>query len=232
MLSSKDSKGHRKRLYWTTDWNSPISAAKSNQGENQERECEDDHSCAVGNRYKILCTANKEEASNFYMKPIVQCGHDKYFWIITDPEDHDSKPQADEGYDKSLVSPLEPQSDKCVPQSKRNREPPRHVSAYDNSLVVELNINPHSAKKSAFKLKNPRDDQTYPLQKSHWLPEALHGSQPYLIGREGKPFRSRIKNNKVWSVYVKNEDEIIMFGNHQEGINGYGFFILVPGHKT
>ena len=102
----------------------------------------------------------------------------------------------------------------------------------DNHLVVELNITPRSAKKSALKLKNPRDDQTYPLHKSQWLPEALRGSQPYIIGREGKSFRTGLKKDQVCSVYIKKEGEKITYGEHKEGENGHGFFILETGHKT
>jgi hypothetical protein len=104
---------------------------------------------------------------------------------------------------------------------------------YDGNLVVELNINPRSAKKSAFKLKNPRDDQTYPLHKSQWLPEALRGSQPYIIGREGKPFRTGLKKNQVCSVYMQEEEgKEIVYGKHREGADQHEFYTLESGHKT
>ena len=226
-----------------------------------KRKTEDNRT--VVNSYTIVCTPIEEEASNFYLKPIVQCGDDKYFWIVTDPEDFDkqssekrdthkipvkeanssdegqakSKPQAEDRHNKPNErqglshDQLEPQSDSCIPESKRKLEPQRYVSVYKKDLVVALNVDPHSAKKSAFKLKNPRDDQTYPLHKSQWLPEALRGSQPYYIGGEGKRFRRSgiIKKKKTYTTSVYIEDHIIMFGEHE---NDYGFFILEPGHKT
>ena len=102
--------------------------------------------------------------------------------------------------------------------------------------MVELSINPRSAKMSTFKLKNPRDDQTQPLQKSQWLPEALRGSQPYIIGCEGKPLRTGLKTKKVCSVYMlAKEGEKVGYGKkdeNKENVDWYGFFILECGHKT
>ena len=176
-------------------------------------------------------------ASNFYLKPIVHCANDNYFWIVTDPEDHAGRvrpdSQEDQEQGKSKIPQRKPYSNKCKPQSSGNHEPQRYVRVDDGNLVVELNINPRSAKKSAFKLKNPRDDQTYPLHKSQWLPEALRGSQPYIIGREGKPFRTGLKKDQVCSVYMpKKEGEKIEYGKHREGVDRHGFFILESGHKT
>ena len=203
-------------------------------------------------------------ASNFYLKPIVHCANDNYFWIITDPEDHADRvrpnSQVDQEQDKSK-KPCDPEghagqvrpdsqedqeqdkskkpcaqqklySNKCKPHLSGNHEPQRYIRVNDGNLVVELNINPRSAKKSAFK-QNPRDDQTYPLHKSQWLPEALRGSQPYIIGREGKPFRTGLKKDQVCSVYMhKEEGNKIEYGKHKEGVDQHGFFILEAGHKT
>ncbi len=176
-------------------------------------------------------------ASNFYLKPIVHSADDSYFWIVTDPEDHTDRvrhnSQENEEQDKSQIPQQKLYSNKCKPQSSGNHEPQRYVRVDDGNLVVELNINPRSAKKSAFKLKNPRDDQTYPLHKSQWLPEALRGSQPYIIGREGKPFRTGLKKNQVCSVYMQEEKgKEILCGKHRESADRHGFFILESGHKT
>ena len=51
----------------------------------------------VGSAFYIRYTSNKEEASNFYFKPIVQSSSkgDKYFHIVTDPDDCQVHTQAD-----------------------------------------------------------------------------------------------------------------------------------------
>ena len=190
--------------------------------------------CNLGSRYSIVSTTNKEKASNFYLKPIVHCASDRYFWIVTDPEDHgeQKKSQKDKEHNESMLSQQQPRSDDCKPESKEH-EPQRYVRVCSGNLIVELNINPRSAKRSAFKLKNPRDDQTYPLHKSQWLPEALRGSQPYIIGRKGKSFRTGLNKDQVCSVYMpEQEGKQIIYGKHEEGDNAYGFFILESGHKT
>ena len=222
------------------NWNPPSHEKETQEHQehldNQEhqKQVEDSCACTRSNRYEIICTSDDKKASNFYLKPIIQCGDDKHFWIVTDPEDcdkHSSDTQETVVHKGDELLQREPQSD-CVPQSIIKLQPQRYVSMHDKNLVVQLNIGQQSAKKSAFKLKNPRDDQTYPLHKSQWLPEALRGSQPYLIGREGKPFRSGLKNNKVWSVYISDAQsgrKVVTYGKHK---NGYGFFILEPGHKT
>ena len=47
----------------------------------------------INNKMNInLNEKTKKEASNFYLKPVVQPyaigAHSKYFWIVTDPEDY------------------------------------------------------------------------------------------------------------------------------------------------
>ena len=192
--------------------------------------------CSLGCRYSIISTKDKEKASNFYLKPIVQSSSDKYFWIVTDPEDHgdQKKSQEDKKYGGSKIPQQQPHSDECKTESNGGEgEPQRYVRVCNGKLIVELNINPRSAKESAFKLKNPRDDQTYPLHKSQWLPEALRGSQPYIICREGKSFRTGLKKDQVCSVFMpEQEGKQITYGKHKEGEHAYGFFILKSGHKT
>ena len=134
-----------------------------------------------------------------------------------DPEDHagqvrsDSQEDQEQGESRKPCDPEDQEQDKskkpctqqklysnkCKPHLSGNHEPQRYVRVDKGNLVVELSINPRSAKMSTFKLKNPRDDQTQPLQKSQWLPEALRGSQPYIIGCEGKPLRTGLKIKKV-----------------------------------
>ena len=58
---------------------------------------------------------------------------------------------------------------------------------------------------SAFKLKNPQDDMTYSLARSHWLPEASLGSQPYIICCEGKSLQSWRKTKSVCIEGVKDD---------------------------
>ena len=161
---------------------------------------------------------------------------------LCDPEDHASHvridSQEDQEQDKSKKPCVQQKlySNKCKPHLSGNHEPQRYVRVDKGNLMVELNINPRSAKMSAFKLKNPRDDQTYPLHKSQWLPEALRGSQPYIIGCEGKPFRTGLKTKKVRSVYMLAEEgENVGYGKNEENkenVDWHGFFILESGHKT
>ena len=227
--SEPSGKEKKTRIYWKIDW----THSTSNNQQDSIVSTKDSKS-AKDQQYSILSTKHSKSASNFYLKPIIQCANENYFWIVTDPEDHACQRASDSEEDKRQDIPqLNPYSDKCKPQSSRNMEPQRYVRVCEENLVVELNINPRSAKKSAFKLKNPRDDQTYPLHKSQWLPEALRGSQPYIIGREGKPFRTGLKKDKVSSVYMLAEEgEKIKYGKHKEGDNCYGFLILESGHKT
>ena len=94
-------------------------------------------------------------------------------------------------------------SSSCVRRKKKKHEPQRYVSL--NDKVVELSGDLYSThkRKAAFMLKNPQDGETYPLYKNQWLPEALScGTQPYLIGREGIPFHSGVKQNNS-SVSIK-----------------------------
>ena len=223
---------NRSRFYWMIDWSNEVPSGNGSDNDiaSSSNGSGNDH------RYSIVSTADEEKASNFYLKPIVHCANDKYFWIVTDPEDHGpqtkSKPQKSKPDELKKQKP--PRSDDCKAQSTSTgkHEPQRHVSVCKENLVVELNVTPRSAKRSAFKLKNPRDDQTYPLHKSQWLPEALRGSQPYIVGREGKSFRTGLKKDKVCSIYVKKDGLKLMYGHYKEGHEGYGFFILETGHKT
>ena len=60
-------------------------------------------------------------------------------------------------------------------------------------MLVITEHKPHSA----FKLKNPQDDKTYSLARSHWLPESSLGIQPYIICCEGELLRSWRKTKSV-----------------------------------
>ena len=235
LLSSND--GER-RLYWKINWKS------TTESDNKQEERGD----YLKTKYKIECTDKKDEASIFYLKPVVQPNaigaHGKYFWIVTDPEDYDrsSVPNETPEEDKSECPVKKPEplsyNTSCVPQIKKKREPQRYVSVNkEEELVVELSSDLYSTRKAAFKLKNPRDGETYPLYKSQWLPEALCGTQPYLIGREGTPFLSGVRKNKINSVYIKkspdSEDKkVVMFGSHKSEEGYINLFRLARRHIT
>ena len=85
--------------------------------------------CSLGSRYySIVSTTDKDKASNFYLKPIVESSSDKYFWIVTDPEDHgqQKKSQKDKENDKPK---WQSHSDECRPEStgSEKRKPQRYV---------------------------------------------------------------------------------------------------------
>ena len=142
--------------------------------------------------YPIECKAitKPEEASNFYLKPLSQgrsC--ERYFYIVTDPED-----------DIKSSDEVEPEHGDDQAPSKRNEvyEPQRYIqiNPHTKHLEAELVVRKHKPH-SAFKLKNPQDDLTYSLSRSHWLPEASLGSRPYIICCEGKALQSWRKTKSV-----------------------------------
>ena len=89
-------------------------------------------------------------------------------------------------------------------------------------MLVITEHKPHSA----FKLKNPQDDKTYSLARSHWLPESSLGSQPYIICCEGELLRSwrKTKSVSIEKYDLKDKgvkDDHKGRGNKKEGnING------------
>ena len=238
LLSSNDGKHLERRLYWKINWKSKT---EFDHKKREEGDC-------LKTKYKIECTDKKREASNFYLKPVVQPdaigAHGKYFWIVTDPEDYDRTSVASETPEEDVPEhPVKkPQpwsySTSCVPHKKKKHEPQRYVSVNEKEeLVVELSGDLYSTRKAAFKLKNPRDGETYPLYKSQWLPEALCGTQPYLIGREGTPFHSGVRKNKISSVYIKQspdskDKKVVMFGSHKSEDGYINLFRLARGHIT
>ena len=151
--------------------------------------------------YPIECkaiTASKE-ASNFYLKP---CSHgrgsEKYFHIVTDPEDDvksnaDVKPQASTAKAEPELSGVQAST-----KSEQVRKPQRYIQINPQTYRLEavLVVRKHKDH-SAFKLKNPQDEMTYSLARSHWLPEASLGSQPYIICCEGKSLQSWRKTKSV-----------------------------------
>ena len=158
----------RKRLYW--------------------RVCREEDLIKTGTMrytYPIECkaiTASKE-ASNFYLKP---CSHgrgsEKYFHIVTDPEDDvksnaDVKPQASTAKAEPELSGVQAST-----KSEQVRKPQRYIQINPQTYRLEavLVVRKHNDH-SAFKLKNPQDDMTYSLSRSQWLPKASPGSQPYII---------------------------------------------------
>lgn len=243
----------RKRLYWNIDWTLPRKEDKDSS-----------------NGFRIKYTPNESDASNFYLKPAVALkGGDKYFHIVTDPEDDRGLPsatcEAQTSKDQAIgeqakasqsetstvqrLSPPQaslPGPDKVprrhvlhsqLSQSERILEPQRYVSVLpDNTLVVELDIKRYKKNRSVFKVKHPQTGKTHPLSKSQWLPEALLGSQPYIIGLEGNSHTSQ-KRKKTRSVHINRKkgsksSEAVVFGSHTESYFKYSYFILETGHPT
>ena len=112
-------------------------------------------------------------------------------------------------------------------------EPQRYVSVVDDKLVAGLNLK-HLKKGSVFKLKHLHEDVTQPLSQSQWLPEALRGSQPHIICRQGNTLRSKFIKGKLMSVYINMEkdrkERLLSYGKHVEGNKRYSYFILEHGH--
>ena len=204
--------------------------------------------------YRIECTFDKAmEACNFYLKPFGRyTGGEKYFYIVTDPEDPrgrlDSsgkeaklKPNSEPEHDKpehNLLPEHELQQEcgsevEWEPQVDLEREPQRYVQVNKQNGQLEAELVVKKNKHSAFKLKNPQDDMTCSLSRSQWLPEASLGSQPYIICREGKSFQL---GRKVRSVYINEENGKYTVVHREDSPSTCPFsarlFILEPGHKT
>ena len=185
--------------------------------------------------YRIECTFNKEkEACNFYLKPFARyIGGEKYFYIVTDPEDPRGHLDSS-GKEAKLKPENEPEHDipEHEPQLDLEREPQRYVqvSRQNGQLEAELVIKKNKGH-SAFKLKNPQDDMTCPLSRSQWLPEASLGSQPYIICREGWPLQSR---HNVRSLCIEAIEDGKYTVKHSLSTHPFSarLFILEPGHKT
>jgi hypothetical protein len=113
-------------------------------------------------------------------------------------------------------------------------EPQRYVSVVDDRLVAGLNLK-HLKKGSVFKLKHLHEDVTQPLSQCQWLPEALRGSQPHILCRQGNSLRSKFIMGKLMSVYINMEEDhekkLISYGKHVEGDKRYSYFILEKGHN-
>ena len=78
---------------------------------------------------------------------------------------------------------------------------------------MELDVKRRRKDDFVFKLKNAQDGKTHPLSKSQWLPEAIMGSQPYILCRKGKPLSSKFNNN-LKSVYINTDKECVTIGSH------------------
>ena len=145
----------------------------------------------------------KKEASNFYLKPIVQPDaisvHGVFFWIVRFT---DQKFMTEPQWQLKMMSPNILWRNNnlgatvlAVYDGKRKSMNRKGMSVWMTKLlswVVTYIL--RIKRKAAFMLKNPQDGETYPLYKNQWLSEALScGTQPYLIGREGIPFHSGVK---------------------------------------
>ena len=163
--------------------------------------------------YPIECKAitKPEEASNFYLKPLSQgrsC--ERYFYIVTDPEDDIKSSDEVEPKHQASAATAEPVHGGVQASTKSRRvwEPQRYIQINPHTnpnrleaVLVATKYKDHSA----FKLKNPQDNMTYSLSRSQWLPEASLGSQPYIICCEGKSLQSW---RKTKSVCVEKNDTI------------------------
>ena len=332
---AKESSGKqtRRRLYWKVAWDAPFSGQSSKtksptsspelpqQKTGSSTDSNDQGTCSsttveeedlefVGSAFYVGYTPNKEEASNFYLRPIIQssCKEDRYFNIVTDPDDsqsdckkqtnadknasppggtsNDSRPgseiqqQDPSGSQNASKSPdtnqvdsdsqNAPASIESDPQNTPTPiesnspstaayldqldelEPQRYVSVVDDKLVAGLNLK-HLKKGSVFKLKHLYDDVTQPLSQSQWLPEALRGSQPHILCRQGNTLQSKVIKGKLMSVYInmeKNHEKrlpshgkhvegdkkdhkkrLLSYGKHVEGDKSYSYFILEYGHN-
>lgn len=307
----------RRRLYWKVAWDAPFSGYSSRENahsstssasanpastadsEPQQNTASTDQDTStsntgeeevlefVGSAFYLRYTPNKEKASNFYFKPIVQSSSkgDKYFHIVTDPDDSQIHAQADrkkqtnadqtdlpggirsDNRERSVIesgsesqqqdppgpqnasqsdtdqvdsadsqnapTPVESDSQSTPGQDHLDElEPQRYVTVVKDKLVAGLNVK-HLKKGSIFKLKHMHNDVTRPLSQSQWLPEALRGSQPHILCRQGNTLRSFIKG-KLMSVYIKiekdGEKRFISYGQHIEDDKVYNYFILENGH--
>ena len=120
-------------------------------------------SSGTGNdhRYNIVSTADNKKASNFYLKPIVHCASDKYFWIVTDPEDHGgqekSMPQDDIKLDKSKSEKQKhPHSGDCKPTSNGTG---KHVTDPEDHKDREKSQPQDDKKPKLEEQKQPRSDE-------------------------------------------------------------------------
>ena len=143
--------------------------------------------------------------------------------------DTQNAPPLVESGTQSIPPPVE--SDSQGTPGLDELEPQRYVTVVKDKLVAGLNVK-HLKKGSIFKLKHLHKDVTQPLSQSQWLPEALRGSQPHILCRQGNTLRSFIKG-KLMSVYIKMEKDskkrFISYGQHVEGDKTYSYFILENG---
>ena len=193
-------------------------------------------------RYLIEGTFISEEASNFYLKPTAQkSGEDKYFYIVTDPEDVPKLPKSTTSRISSVdadiqVSPqtklvcedLQAISESTV-AGEPDCEPQRYIQIHEHSSQLEAELLV-SKSHSAFKLKYPQDDMTYSLSRSQWLPKASLGSQPHIVCCKGK---SLLSWHHAQSVCIKRKgDKYLVSHTENKAPLSDCLFVLEVGHKT
>lgn len=160
-------------------------------------------------KYKIACTNNEVEASNFYLKPF-KC---KYFLIATDPED----PRM--GKNGSGTAVAHRASSHSTPSTAYVYKPQRFIRVEGEELLAEIIFD---KKKSAFKLKSPYDKKSrIPLSTSQWLPESTLGSRPYFILPRGFTFRTKRVDTR--------SDRVACYTTEETSDQ---LLILKQGHKT
>ena len=198
-------------------------------------------------RYLIEGTFISDEASNFYLKPTAQkSGEDKYFYIVTDPEDVPKPPKSttarintvDANVQESPQTELVREDLQATSEStaaaagEPECEPQRYIQIHEHSSQLEAELLV-SKSHSAFKLKYPQDNTTYSLSRSQWLPKASLGSQPHIICCKGK---SLLSWHHTQSVCIKRKgDKYIVSHTENNRLKAPPrdcLFVLEVGHKT
>ena len=136
----------------------------------------------------------------------------------------------DSTVDPEKVSQAEKKGDTPA-DSETVIEPQRYVNVVVTRLFVELDVKRRKKDDSVFKLKNAQDGKMHPLSKSQWLPEAIMGSQPYILCRKGEPLSSKFNSN-LNSVYINAQKGCVTIGSHEDDHVEYSYFILENGHAT
>ena len=183
--------------------------------------------------------ALSDEASNFYLKPTARkSGEDKYFYIVTDPEDVPKLPKSTTARISSVDADIQvsPQTElvredlQAISESTAaGEEPQRYIQIHEHSSQLEAELLV-SKSHSAFKLKYPQDDMTYSLSRSQWLPKASLGSQPHIVCCKGK---SLLSWHHAQSVCIKRKgDKYLVSHTENKAPLSDCLFVLEVGHKT
>ena len=236
MMYVSEESDERKRLYWKVCPHREKMTGTC--GERMSDTC----------RYLIEGTFIRDEASNFYLKPTARkSGKEKYFYIVTDPEDVPKLSKCSTTTIKAVHPDIQesPQTQPVEedPQATTSGstvvaavepycEPQRYIQIHvpTSQLEAELLV---SKSLSAFKLKCPQNNMSCSLSRSQWLPKASLGSQPYIICCKGK---SLLSWHHTQSVCIERKDDKYIVShteNHSlKGSLSDCLFVLEVGHKS